>query len=208
MVKRTCIITGETDEPTNLLRFVVGPDKSLTPDVLNKLPGRGAYTLPKPEYVKEALYKDRFAKQLGFYKRLSPSEIDLFLSSLENLLQKNFIKQIGLVRKQGSAVAGAGNLKEHQFAKGLLIAADASRREARKIISLTRPSWILKNIPAETLGKPFGRNSLAFVGIVSSKNEENNFDGHIIRHSFRRWEAFIHENSCQRGTDGCINERI
>ena len=208
MVKRTCIITGETDEPTNLLRFVVGPDKSLTPDVLNKLPGRGAYTLPKPEYVKEALYKNRFAKQLGFYKRLSPSEIDLFLSSLENLLQKNFIKQIGLVRKQGSAVAGAGNLKEHQFAKGLLIAADASRREARKIISLTRPSWILKNIPAETLGKPFGRNSLAFVGIVSSKNEENNFDGHIIRHSFRRWEAFIHENSCQRGTDGCINERI
>ena len=208
MVKRTCIITGETDEPTNLLRFVVGPDKSLTPDVLNKLPGRGAYTLPKPEYVKEALYKNRFAKQLGFYKRLSPSEIDLFLSSLENLLQRNFIEQIGLVRKRGSAVAGAGNLKEHQFAKGLLIAADASKREARKIISLTRPSWILKNIPAKTLGKPFGRNSLAFVGIFSSKNEENNFDGHLLRHSFRRWEAFIHENSCQRGTDGCINEPI
>ena len=208
MVKRTCIVTGETDEPTNLLRFVVGPDKSLTPDILNKLPGRGAYTLSKPEYVKEALYKNRFAKHLGFYKHLSPREIDLFLSSLENLLQKNFIEQIGLVRKQGSAVAGAGNLKEHQVAKGLLIAADASKREVRKIISLTKPSWTLKNIPAETLGKPFGRNSLAFVGIFSSKNEENNFDGHLIRHSFRRWEAFIHENSCQRGTDGCINERI
>ena len=208
MVKRTCIVTGETDEPTNLLRFVVGPDKSLTPDILNKLPGRGAYTLSKPEYVKEALYKNRFAKHLGFYKHLSPREIDLFLSSLENLLQKNFIEQISLVRKQGSAFAGAGNLKKNQFAKGLLIAADASKREARKIMSLTRPSWILKNIPAETLGKPFGRNSLAFVGIFGSKNEENNFDGHLLRHSFRRWEAFIHENSCQRGTDGCINERI
>ncbi len=208
MVKRTCIITGETDEATNLLRFVVGPDKSLTPDVLSKLPGRGAYTLPKPEYVKEALHKNRFAKHLGFYKHLSPREIDLFLSSLENLLQKNFIEQIGLVRKQGSAVAGAGNLKENQVAKGLLIAADASKSEARKIMSLTKPSWILKNIPAETLGKAFGRNSLAFVGIFSSKNEKNNCDGHLIRRSFRRWEAFIHENSCQRGTDGCINERI
>jgi len=208
MVKRTCIITGETDEATNLLRFVVGPDRSLTPDVLNKLPGRGAYTLPQPEYVREALYKNRFAKHLGFYKHLSPREADLFLSSLEKLLQKNFIQQVGLFRKQGSAVAGAGNLKENQVAKGLLIAADASEREARKIMSLTKPSWILKNIPAETLGKAFGRNSLAFVGIFSSKNEKNNFDGHQIRHSFRKWEAFIHENSCQRGTDGCINERI
>ena len=208
MVKRTCIITGKTDEFTNLLRFVVGPDKSLTPDVLNKLPGRGAYTLPKPEYVKEALYKNRFVKHLGFYKHLSPREIDLFLSSLENLLQKNFIEQIGLVRKQGSAVAGAGNLKENQVAKGLLIAADASKSEARKIMSLTRPSWILKNIPSETLGKAFGRNSLAFAGIFGSKNEKNNFDGHPIRLSFLRWEAFIHENSCQSGTDGCINERI
>ncbi len=174
---------------------------------MNKLPGRGAYTLPKPEYVKEALYKNRFAKHLGLYKHLSPREIDLFLSSLENLLQKNFIEQIGLFRKQGSAVAGAGNLKENQFAKGLLIAADASKREARKIMSLTRPSWILKNIPAETLGKAFGRNSLAFVSIFRSKNEKNNIDGHLIRRSFRRWEAFIHENSCQRGTDRCINER-
>ena len=99
MLKRTCIITREIDESTNLLRFVVGPDKSLTPDVLNKLPGRGAYTLPKPEYVKEALNKNRFAKHLGLYKHLSPREIDLFLSSLENLLQKNFIEQISLVRK-------------------------------------------------------------------------------------------------------------
>ena len=91
MVKRTCIITGEIDESTNLLRFVVGPDKSLTPDVLNKLPGRGAYTLPKPEYIKEALYKNRFAKQLGFYKRLSPSEIVFFMCCVVILFLKNLV---------------------------------------------------------------------------------------------------------------------
>ena len=208
MVKRTCIISGETDDSSNLLRFVVGPDQSLIPDILNKLPGRGAYTMPKPEYVKEALSKNSFARHIGFHKQLSPREIDSFLFSIENLLQKNFIEQIGLVRKQGSAIAGAGNLKDNQSAKGLLIATDASQREAREIMSLTRPSWILKNIPAETLGKAFGRNSLAFAGIFSSKNAKTNFDGHHIRRSFRRWEAFIHENSCHRGTVGCINDEV
>ena len=79
-------------------------------------------------------YKNRFAKHIGFHKQLSPREIDSFLFSIENLLQKNFIEQIGLVRKQGSAIAGAGKLRENQSAKGLLIATDASREKLEKYV--------------------------------------------------------------------------
>ena len=43
MAQRTCIITGETDNSSNLIRFVISPDGSLTPDLAEKLPGRGAY---------------------------------------------------------------------------------------------------------------------------------------------------------------------
>ena len=90
---------------------------------------------------------------------------------------------------------------------GLLIASDASEREARNIVSLTNPYWILRDIPSEILGKAFGRSSLAFIGILKLKNAKNDFNGHSIKSSFRRWRSFIHVNSCQKGTDGCINDQ-
>ncbi len=207
MSERTCIITGETTEPFNLLRFVVSPDGALTPDIAYKLSGRGAYVMPKPEYVKEALKKYKFAKHINFQEKLFPKEIDLFLRSLENLLQKHFIEQVGLFRKRGRAIAGANNLKEKTFLTGLLIASDASSKEARNIESLTCPTWVLREIPSDILGRAFGRNSLAFAGILSLKNEKSTLDECGIKHSFSRWKSFIQVNSCQEGTDGCINEQ-
>ena len=207
MSKRTCIITGESTESSNLLRFVVGPDGFLTPDVANKLSGRGAYLIPKPEYVREALKNNKFSKHIGFQKNLLPNEIELFVNLVENLLRKHFIERIGLFRKSGVAIAGATKLKEKPLLMGLLIASDASEREARNIVSLTNPYWILRDIPSEILGKAFGRSSLAFIGILKLKNAKNDFNGHSIKNSFRRWRSFIHLNSCQKGTDGCINNQ-
>lgn len=39
--ERRCIVTGETTPKAGLIRFVVGPDGTVVPDVLEKLPGRG-----------------------------------------------------------------------------------------------------------------------------------------------------------------------
>ena len=207
MPKRTCIITGETTEARILLRFVVSPDGILTLDVANKLSGRGAYVMPKPELVKEALKKNKFAVHLGFRGKLLPKDIDSFVFLLENLLRKHFVEQIGLFRKRGSAIAGAAKLKENASLLGLLIASDASKREARNIELLTKPNWVLRGISSEILGKAFGRDSLAFAGILGLNNVESNLNGHTIKYSFQRWKSFINVNSCQKGVDGCINDQ-
>ena len=39
--ERKCIATGEVQPKYGLIRFVVGPDQMVVPDVLEKLPGRG-----------------------------------------------------------------------------------------------------------------------------------------------------------------------
>ena len=41
--ERMCLITRDPAPKSGLVRFVTGPDGSVVPDVLNKLPGRGYY---------------------------------------------------------------------------------------------------------------------------------------------------------------------
>ena len=41
--ERKCIATGEIQPKEGLIRFVMGPDGQVVPDVLGKLPGRGVY---------------------------------------------------------------------------------------------------------------------------------------------------------------------
>ena len=206
MAKRTCIITGQTDDSSNLIRFVISPDGSLAPDLAEKLPGRGAYLIPKPEHLKESFKKNKFAKHIGFQKKLSLDEVDAFTALVGSLLRRRFVEQLSLARMQGSAISGAGKLKENNSLIGLLISNDASVREARQLESVTGPNWIMRDIPAETLGEAFGRNSIAYVGLLRSKNAKSKFDGRRIQHSFQRWKPFIHVIPCHEGTDGCINE--
>lgn len=42
MNDRTCIVTREAAEPDELIRFVVGPDNSIVPDLKRKLPAEVA----------------------------------------------------------------------------------------------------------------------------------------------------------------------
>ena len=206
MAKRTCIITGETDNSSNLLRFVISPDGSLIADLSEKLPGRGAYLISKPEHLKESFKKNKFAKHIDFQKKLSLDEVDAFTALVGKLLQRRFVEQLSLARMRGIAIAGAGKLKENRPLIGLLISVDASVREARKLESLSSPDWVIRGIPAKTLGEAFGRNSVAYVGLRRPKNVKSKFDGRSIQHSFQKWKPFIHVIPCQEGTDGCINE--
>ena len=41
--ERKCIVTGDVQPKAGLIRFVLGPDDTVVPDVLEKLPGRGMW---------------------------------------------------------------------------------------------------------------------------------------------------------------------
>ena len=47
--KRKCIVSGEVQPKGGLIRFVVGPDGQIVPDVAGKLPGRGIYVSARRE---------------------------------------------------------------------------------------------------------------------------------------------------------------
>ena len=53
-VERKCIVSGEVTPKQGLIRFVVGPDDRVYPDVLGKLPGRGIYVTADRAMLEEA----------------------------------------------------------------------------------------------------------------------------------------------------------
>ena len=52
--ERKCIVTGEVQPKTGLIRFVVGPENQVVPDILGKLPGRGMYVTADRAALEEA----------------------------------------------------------------------------------------------------------------------------------------------------------
>ena len=53
-VERRCIVTGDTRDKADLIRFVVGPDGSVVPDIEGKLPGRGLWVSAERQTLETA----------------------------------------------------------------------------------------------------------------------------------------------------------
>ena len=65
---RTCIVTGDEAAPERMIRFVVGPDGDVVPDLARRLPGRGMWL--RAERALEDLARARRAGRAvaGFVK--------------------------------------------------------------------------------------------------------------------------------------------
>src|SRR3984885_6722487 len=59
---RRCIASGERLDPEGMIRFVVGPEDRLVPDVAGKLPGRGIWVSADRDRLRQAVAKHLFAR--------------------------------------------------------------------------------------------------------------------------------------------------
>jgi len=130
--ERTCIVNRRSGSPDGLVRFVVGPEGDVVPDVKARLPGRGAWVTATRPGVAEAVKRKLFARA---FKREVTVAADL-PDLVEKLLEAQAIAALSLANKAGAVVTGfskvEGALAEGKVA-GLLHAADASDDGVRKI---------------------------------------------------------------------------
>ena len=132
MNDRTCIVTRQAGEPEGLLRFVVGPDMVVVPDLKRKLPGRGCWVTAERTYIDEAARKNLFARAFKAKVSLPP---DLG-SMVDRLLTQSALGSIGLARKAGQLVLGAAKVETSvRTGKALLVlhAHEAAPDGVRKI---------------------------------------------------------------------------
>ena len=66
--ERSCALTREVKPVDDMVRFVVGPDGAVVPDVKRKLPGRGLWITGTRAAIDEAVKRHVFAR--GFKREV------------------------------------------------------------------------------------------------------------------------------------------
>lgn len=162
---RKCIATGEVQPKHGLIRFVVGPEGQIVPDVLGKLPGRGMYVAADRAALEKAAKKGVFARAAKQPVKVPEGLVD----DVEAQLVRRVVDLISLQRKSGTAVAGYEKVKswlQMEEAEVLIQAADGSGRGKSKLSTPHYGSYI-GWLTADELGLAFGRQTVIHGALAS-----------------------------------------
>lgn len=154
--ERRCIVTGEVQPKRGLVRFVVGPDAMVAPDLAEKLPGRGIWVAADRAALEKAAAKNLFSRAARAQVKAPEDLADL----VEAGLARRVVELVSLARKSGRAVAGFEKVKgwlAEGRAKVLLQASDGSERGKGKLWTPQGGRWF-GCLTASELGLSFGRD--------------------------------------------------
>jgi uncharacterized protein len=174
--ERKCIVTGEVAPKAGLIRFVVGPEVMVVPDILARLPGRGIYVSSDRAAITKAAAKGLFSRAARTPVKSPEGLADL----VEALMLRRVIDLVSLARKAGDAVMGYEKVKDW-LAKGqarvLLQASDGSERGKTKLRAPDGEDTFIGCLTAGELGLAFGREraihaALAAGGLTTRVVEE------------------------------------
>lgn len=148
--ERTCVVTRRRLPPEELIRFVCAPDGTITPDLANRLPGRGVWVGLDRASVASAANGNAFARSL---KRpvVVPEELAVLV---ERLMVRRTQDALAIANKAGLVVAGYAKV-ESALASGkvaLLVhaseaAADGRDKLDRRFIAVLRQQAESKRTP-------------------------------------------------------------
>lgn len=162
---RRCIVTGAIKPREQLIRFVVGPDQQVWPDLAEKLPGRGLWVSCEAGALDTAIRKNLFAKAARTSAKPAPDLAARVLAQLLRRLQDD----LGLAKRSGAIIAGFSQL-EPAVAQGqvalLLVATDAGADGRKKLAVKLAPEAIISVLTAAEQGQALGHDQLVYVGLL------------------------------------------
>ena len=156
--ERRCVATGESGSTERLIRFVLDPAGRLTPDLAEKLPGRGVWLTADRALVEKAVKKRLFSR--GFRQPVEAPE-DL-ADRLEALAAARAVAALSLARKAGLAIAGFEKVRARlrEGPAGALLAARDGAEDGRgKLAALAGETPIVAALTADEMGQGFGRDA-------------------------------------------------
>jgi len=164
VVERRCIATKNTLPTTGLIRFVLGPDDMVTPDISERLPGRGMWITANRTELEKSIKQNLFSKAA----KQKVNVPDGLVALTEQLIARRTTDLLSMARKSGHAICGYEKTKSAMMSERwyvLIQATDGSAPQKQKI----RPSAVANSyiscLTARELGLAFGRENVIHAAV-------------------------------------------
>jgi predicted RNA-binding protein YlxR (DUF448 family) len=165
-----------------MIRFVLGPDRAIVPDLAARLPGRGIWLSAEGDVIETARAQGQLARAFARAARGPVSVPADLVVLLENGLVRRIGEVLGLARRAGQAVAGFQKAREwlQTGRAGLVIqASDGSEGERRRLFSASGAKAgddagvpAVAPLCAAALGRVFGRDQVVHVAVANGRLAE------------------------------------
>jgi predicted RNA-binding protein YlxR (DUF448 family) len=182
---RTCIVTGETMAPERMIRFVVGPDGDVVPDLARRLPGRGMWLKAERAIVEQALAKKAFARAARAAVKAAPD----LPQRIERLLLDRVLEDLSRARRAGRAVAGFVKVEQMIGKRRAGLALVASEADGDGLAKLEATGVAIERLgDAALLGGVFGRDQAVYVAVA--RDDAAGHFIHRIASGAARWRRY------------------
>lgn len=165
---RRCIATRETSPREGLIRFVVAPDGTLTPDLAETLPGRGLWVAARRAAIERAIAKKLFGRAA---RRAVTVPADL-LPRLETLLAARTVGLLGLANRAGQLAAGMTRVREWLRAGKaaiLLAASDSDGRDGAELRRMAGELPEIRALDSAEMGRAVGRERVVHMAVAPGR---------------------------------------
>jgi predicted RNA-binding protein YlxR (DUF448 family) len=164
--ERRCVVTRESQPKAGLIRFVIGPEGEVVPDLAAKLPGRGLYVSADAEALRKAAAKGHFARAA---KRAVKAPPDL-AEQVDAQLARRVVDLLAMARKAGAAVAGLEKTKAALVSGKAALLVQASDGSARGRAALRPPSGadsLVSCLSGNEMGLAFARDNVIHAAVLA-----------------------------------------
>lgn len=167
--QRRCLALGAPRDRALLIRFVIGPEAVIVPDIDERLPGRGLWVSAERQAIELVLRRRLFARAA----RCAVQVPDDLPQRLEAALERRCRDLLGLARRAGQGVFGYQKIRERLLDGApvgvLLEAADGAPGDCRKLRALAPAAPVVGVLTAAEIGAAIGRDHIVHGLLLSGR---------------------------------------
>jgi len=192
-------------DESRLIRFSVGPEATVTPDLARRLPGRGLWVAADRASIEAAASRNLFSRAAKAKLQVPPGLAEL----VESLLKKRLLAGLGLAQRAGDLTSGFEKVSAAILsgrAAWLIEASDGAEDGRRKLLRLARrqprPPQVFGAADAEELGLALGRQNVIHSAFLAGRAAERWASDALRLSGFRPLlpESWCEEPSAADGT--------